>query len=314
MNLRAESNEMDLSECERSTDTHPLDQKIASRFGESYWKFSRTLRDRLRLQEETQQTGDDEVTCVGIGEQANNQVGALSEQEFERMALATKLTDIGKTGPGNATKEQQRLIAKMYATETEFPKPPHMLSLREFLELSTDPEIKNHVQEHLATLANMGLAELNTRDFINLHAGWTWEIIADDPTIPQEAKVTAALHHLLDGVNPGGLVDLSNEELNIPSLERSVGTPEIFTILLDKYQARRRFVDKKLGRKRTHEEQIDWLKNFFTKPGFVKLSPYPDWLKEKILDTIELIEKAGPFPQYFEMDRVEEEEESMAAK
>lgn len=241
---------------------------------------------------------------------------ALSKEELEAITLATKLTDIGKTGPGQATKKQQRLIAKMYATETEFPKPPHLLSLREFLELSADPEIKNHVDEHLATLTSMGLAKLNTRDFINLHAEWTWEIIADDGAIPQEAKVTAALHHLLDGVNPGGLVDLPNEKLLIPTLNRSVDMPEIFTILLDKYQARRRFVDKKLGRKRTHFEQIAWLRNFFIKPGLVKLNPYPDWLEAKILGTIDLLEEAGPFPQYFEMDRMEtrETEEQMAAK
>lgn len=320
MNLRSEWSEGNLGTVELNYDGHPLDTKIAPRFGDRYWQFSRSLRDRFRLQEETQATGEDEVACIGIGEQVNDlainegRPEALSKEELEAMTLATKLTDIGKTGPGQATKEQQRLIAKMYATETEFPKPPHLLSLREFLELSVDPEIKNHLEGHLATLAGMGLAKLNTRDFINLHAEWTWEIIADDGAIPQEAKVTAALHHLLDGVNPDGLVDLSSDKLIIPSLGRAVDFPEIFTILLDKYQARRRFVDKKLGRKRTHFEQIAWLQNFFTKPGLVKLSPYPDWLEAKILGTIDLLEEAGPFPQYFEIDRVEKEEPSLAAK
>lgn len=299
-----------------SRDRHPTDGVLEPRFGEAFWQFSPELRNRLRLQEETQKTGEDEEVCVEIINNVNEKAReinpelVLTPEQLNRIKWATRITDIGKTAPLNATPGQQHLVASLYAIEREFPKAKNLMSMRDYLALTDVPPTNAQLDERMAILEQMGLAGLNVEEFINLHASWTWDLIKNEQAIPKGARVTAALHHLLEGNNPEGLVDLSNDELWIPSLDRSVGTEEIVTILNDKYQARRRFVDKKLGRLRTHDEQITWLNNFLTNPGWVKLNPYPDWLKEQALDYVEVLRQTGPFPQYFKMDRQVEAEPS----
>ncbi len=287
-----------------------VDRVLRSRFGEAFERFSMRLKDRLRLQERLQKnTGEDEQMCIDIGRKMN----LLDSQTFETVEIATRWTDFGKTGPADATLEQQSLIARMYAIEKTFPKPPHLMSLRDFLELSADPDITRRIPEHLETLWDMGLIECNVRQFINLHAQWTMDIIRDEPAIPYEAKVSAALHHILEGNNPDGLVDLSTEELMIPSLNRPIGMQEILTILLDKYQARRRFPIPGTERLRTHAEQIEWLRIYMEK--YVALKQYPSWLREKLHACINVLEGAGPFSEFFAADReAENVEAALAAK
>lgn len=288
----------------------PEDRVLHARFGKAYEAFSEGLRNRLRLQERLQKnTGADEQMCIDIGRKMN----LLDPQAFETVAIATRFTDLGKTGPADATPEQQSLIARMYAIEKTFPKPSHLMSLRDFLELSDDPDITQRIPEHLEMLWDMGLIECNVRQFINLHAQWTMDCIRDEAAIPYEAKVSAALHHILEGNNPDGLVDLSTEELMIPSLNRPVGMQEILTILLDKYQARRRFPDLKTQRLRTHAEQIEWLRIYVEK--YVALKQFPTWLREQLHASITVLEQMGPFPEYFIADRQPEGAEvAFAAK
>lgn len=192
-------------------------------------------------------------------------------------------TDLGKSGPLEATEPQAQLIADMYAEDALLKPSPTEWTVRRFLEMYMMGKYPD-VTETLKTLEEIGVSEdMSMRDFYNLHAGWSYDLIRNETAIPEEAKVMAALHHILEGVNPENLVDLTSDTFMIPSLGRSVDQRELWVLLFDKYQARscRGGV--------TEEQAIEWLRGFVDKFG-VKLQPYPEWLKTMLHECIDQME------------------------
>ena len=227
-----------------------------------------------------QPTFEDEVECASLTHSVDSMDPArsLDVSDWLHIQQASLSTDIGKTGPIDATQEQKELITKMYGSSKSLPGNPRDFTLSDFFDMNQ--ELKLEGEEHFKLLETMGIAsDTDMRTFFNLHAGWTYGLLQNETEISEEVKVLASLHHILEGVNPNGLVDLSSDQLMIPSLGRSLGRKEIWTILFDKYQAQR----APHRGNQTHQAAVVWLRRFVNEPDLVnrrgvQLQPYPEWL------------------------------------
>ena len=253
--------------------------------GIEFEKLSPRLQDRFRLMVREQKTFEDDAQCAQIGDEIRDMrrreglVETMSPQDWEHVKTASMLTDIGKTGPADASPAQLEVIAKIYGNDVNLPGGPAAWTMGRFL----GEHFADEREVFGGHLAEIGISdEMSMRDFFNLHAEWSYDLIKDETEISDEAKVMAALHHILEGVNPDGLVDLSNDELRIPSRDRAIGEGELWVLLLDKYQAGLRRGQK------TQQESIAWLRMFVDK--WVALKPYPDALKERLQKCIDDIE------------------------
>ncbi len=145
--------------------------------------------------------------------------------------LGTLLADIGKTGPLDATPEQQTLVTEMYAIDEPF---DGNKSVTEYLETF----FPNEYQARMETFKTLKLdPDMTMRDFWNMHAKWSFDLVSMGKA-PDEIAYTAAIHHLLEGVDPVG-IDKNGEFIGLQK-PRPIDQREIFVILLDKYDARRR--------------------------------------------------------------------------
>lgn len=173
---------------------------------------------------------------------------AFSEAERRIVVLGCVFSDIGKTGPGSADADEQRLIVETFGVEgVRDVTQPIARFLRTHFATDADERIRR--------FAALGLDPgMPIREFWNLHSTWTLEIV-EAGEVPPEAIAAAATHHMLEDINPERIVG--------PDLRftRSFGDNESFdraeklVILLDKYDAVRR-----RGR-RTHEQAIAWLRD-----------------------------------------------------
>ena len=148
------------------------------------------------------------------------------------LILGCLFSDVGKTGPKDASVEDQRLIVEMFSVEGI---PDDTMPVVRFIE--------THFPDAPARLARfraLGLdPAMSMREFWNLHSGWTLAIV-ESAGVPEEAVVAAATHHLLDNVNPEAIVGdgdrFSREFGENVRFDRA----EKLIILLDKYDAVRR--------------------------------------------------------------------------
>lgn len=209
------------------------------------------LRKLLLLNERTK-TFEDEERSLHLAErffeyyESEKPAEAFTEDEQRTVLLGTMFTDIGKTGPKNATPEQEEAILSIYAVEAGFD--PKKVILKDFL----NQYFPEDAGDRLAALEGLGISgEMTMREFYNLHAGWTHEIIKDGG-IPPEAVVAAASHHVLEGVNPVG-IDEHGKYTKYSGEDVAFDKPEKLVILLDKYDASRRRGHQ------THEKAIEWL-------------------------------------------------------
>ncbi len=264
-------------------ETERIDRRLREVFENVHLRFERfspVLQEHFRLLLKKQPTFEDEVECASFTHDVDSMdiERRLNVMDWFHVQQASLSTDIGKTGPIDATQEQKDLITSMYGSPKSLPGNPRDFTIRDFFEMNKELTLEE--EEHFHILEAMGITpDMDMRTFFNLHAGWTYGLLKNETEIPEETKVLASLHHFLEGVNPNNLVDLSTEELMIPSLGRPLGRKEIWTILFDKYQAQRA---PHRGNQK-HEAAIAWLRRFVNKPDLanrrgVQLQPYPEWL------------------------------------
>jgi hypothetical protein len=163
---------------------------------------------------------------------------AFTPAEQDTVTGGTFLSDVGKTGPADASPELSACITDMFNIDVHID--TDIVNVKTFLEYFL-PEEKQ--EKYLKILSDNGLdTEMSLRSFINKHAQWTLDIIKieDGKGIPHDVVVAAASHHFLEGVNP----------LNVAKLSRA----DKMVILLDKYDARRRRGTT------SHYVAIQWLK------------------------------------------------------
>lgn len=87
-------------------------------------KINPNIVRKLRLLNKKTQTFKDEERAVRIAKalfqcyEKDFPDNKFSDQEMRTVLIGTIFTDIGKTGPRNATPEQEEVVANIYAIET----------------------------------------------------------------------------------------------------------------------------------------------------------------------------------------------------
>ncbi len=173
----------------------------------------------------------------------------FSKEEIMTVSLGTMFSDIGKTGPREATQEQEEVIVSIYSMEDPF---DTSMTLEQFVsENFPDDFIKR-----LTLLEQIGVErEMTLRKFYNLHAEWTLGILVGSG-VPQEAIAAAATHHMLEGVNPEGIVAKDSRFTRYFGTSLFFDRADKLVIILDKYDAYRRRGGKE------HREAIESLRKY----------------------------------------------------
>lgn len=219
-----------------------------------------------------------------LGRHADQYGGPLTEGELRTVKAATLFTDIGKTGPADATPEQEMLVTSMFAV-------PVVLR-------ATDITVENFLRQYFSDDADMRMEIFNSlkfqgqpldsqkttmRDFFNMHAHWSYDLM-NGSGIPKEVMFAAASHHIAEGQNPGGILSEDGifTKLDPP---RKIDRREILIILLDKYDARRtRSGD-------THARAIEWLEKYVENIKGKEISRY-DYIRAELERGIEILRVA----------------------
>lgn len=188
-------------------------------------------------------------------------------QEQRIVLIGTMFTDIGKTGPRDATPEQEELILDIYGVENIID--PKKVILSQFI----NDNFSDDADERLKTLEEMGISSgITMREFYNLHAKWTLETISGDG-VPPEAVAAAATHHMLEGINPEEIVGKDGRFTRYFGDNVSFDRAEKLIIILDKYDAFRR------RGKKEHKEAIELVRKVIkANPNFAEDKEFEDLL------------------------------------
>lgn len=180
---------------------------------------------------------------------------SLSPDQVQEVQLATMLTDIGKTGPAEATPEQRQFIAEIYSIRDNFN--IHATTLTDFFVRffpGREEEMKGKARD-----LRLDADVINMREFFNLHVGWTLGILREFG-LPIGPTLTASTHHLLEHQNPEGIIDISKGKFQRFGIDRPLDQREVWVILLDKY-------DAAITRgKKTHAQAVEFLRSMVMHP------------------------------------------------
>lgn len=231
-------------------------QALCERAGGNVEELDQPLIDRISLLAERTSTLDDCERAMDIAahifEHYARQGDPFSEVEKATVRFGSLFSDIGKTGPGNANLEQQRLIAEMFSIEGVS---DDKMSVAHFFERY----FPRQATERTRQFASLGLdPKMTMREFWNLHSGWTLQVM-QRVGVPHEAVAAAATHHLLENINPDSIV------ADDGTFTRQFGTNSAFdraeklVIVLDKYDAARRRGSL------DHAAAIAWLRQLIAK-------------------------------------------------
>ena len=158
-----------------------------------------------------------------------------------RLALTALLHDVGKSGPKEATSEEQQLIVTLFNSNhySDIRKTGKRIEDMALIDVLRGSDIEIGLQQRIVNyLRKLGINFETEKmiDFWRRHADWTYEILASarDGIITSELAAAAASHHVLDGKNPAGL-DLKN----IPGEAKTIEIIETYEVLtlVDKFQA-----------------------------------------------------------------------------
>lgn len=211
---------------------------------------------KLRLLNKETHTFRDEERAIHIAQalfryyELNFPDQKFTDQEKKTVLVGTLFTDIGKTGPRNATPEQEKVILSIYNVENVFK--PEETTLLQFMQ----KYFPKDAEHRLATIETIEKVSRNMtmREFYNLHPEWTLEIISGDG-VPLEAVGAAAAHHALEGVNPQYIIDKDSRFTKYFGDNISFSRDDKLIIILDKYDAARR------RGKMTHAQAIEFVRN-----------------------------------------------------
>jgi hypothetical protein len=172
----------------------------------------------------------------------------------ERTVLcSTPLTDIGKTGPyikdmpADKAEKIAACIADIFGVNDHVD--TNIVTVAEFVKKFFPEEGEEGIRRRVGILklAKIDAESMTMRQFIDKHAEWTRDILRIDQGkgLPVDAIIAAQNHHMLEGVNPGGVIQISRAAKLV--------------ILIDQYDARL----KRGGV--THEGAIQWLEGKINK-------------------------------------------------
>ncbi|MBI5077125.1 hypothetical protein HZB94_01970 [Candidatus Falkowbacteria bacterium] len=240
--------------------------------------------------------------AVEISEIVDNLIEEeLTEKELNDLRLASLLHDVGKSGPAEATDDEQRAFVDLFNldfNEEQYPVGARKLAARE-LPLSVALMIKARegamslarAKEVLELIESAVKRQERPRPETNINADsamlkvWSAHVYWTDAVL-RRAKIDAriveisASHHLLDGQDPEN-VGLENADQSIASLELAdkYQAFRVRLILADQYQAFRKRSAK------SHAETIAILRKKIED----KLSAHPktEAIYLKILESID---------------------------
>ncbi|MDP3963946.1 MAG: hypothetical protein Q8Q39_05650 [bacterium] len=205
-----------------------------SKFNERIIPRLELLRDATGLLQEAQNTLDDARKVFTYFQETGK---SLTPEEMRRIIQAIPLADIGKTGPVDATKEQQTLITKLYAIR----------NIGVGFKTSVADIIQNNAKEFgnneeaIECFRSLGLSpEMSMGAFWRLHVQWTLDIIKNDG-IPADTVATAAMHHAVEGDNPDLILNPDGTYKEPFGENTEFNREEKLVIILDKYRA---FLDR----------------------------------------------------------------------
>jgi len=182
-------------------------------------------------------------------------------------------TDIGKTGPKEASPELSKLIAKLYGIKKAIPS-----------DLLFYHAQKIAGQDGVKLLKDLNFSDTSTmRDLYDIHVYWSYDLIKDSG-LSERAKLAAAAHHILDGKDgnyPRELFDETGMILSGEFAGQYIGRVELLVMLLDKYDARR------TRGKVSHEEAITWLRTLKNWNTYKKLNVQVQQKFEGLIDDLE---------------------------
>jgi hypothetical protein len=160
----------------------------------------------------------------------------LSKKQRSDGRVAAILHDIGKSGPVEAIPEDQEIIIKIFAREKI------RNSGMPLSEAVAEIFGENQSEAILQTLKKYNIAgEITMRDFWDLHAQWTHDILECYPQgLNEHTRVIAGSHHIDRGIDPYKLL-----EAEVPLAARLIGSLEEYMealegralIALDQYEA-----------------------------------------------------------------------------
>lgn len=211
---------------------------------------------KLKLLNKRTKTFKDEEKAIHIAQELfryyekNFPDKKFTDQEKKTILVGTVFTDIGKTGPRDATPEQEEIILDIYSVEN-IDRQPEEITLLQFM----NKYFSGDAEKRLGTIITIEKISRNMtmREFYNLHPEWTLDIISGDG-VPPEAIGAAAVHHALEGVNPQNIIGKDGRFTKYFGDNTSFSRDDKLIIVLDKYDAARR------RGKMTHAQAIEFVR------------------------------------------------------
>lgn len=212
---------------------------IAEEAGVRLAEIDPTVVERLRLLHEKTLTLEDEYQALLMQKNIfafyaeKIPERAFSDNEQKVIRVGTLFTDIGKTGPKECRRKTQECVTEMFGIDDPVdPRSTVLQFLETFFPLDAP--------ERAALLLEIGVRPESTmREFWNLHSKWTLQIISGSG-VPPEAIPAAALHHMLEEMNPENIVGNDDRFTKYFGDNATFDRPEKTVIALDKYDAARR--------------------------------------------------------------------------
>ena len=230
-------------------------RELFEELGLNVEKMNPNIVRKLLLLNERTETFKDEERSIHVARamfryyESNLSDRRFTDQEKRIVLMGTMFTDIGKTGPKDATREQENLVLDIYEVENIID--PKKITLEEFI----DTNFPGDAENRLRTLRELGVSSgMTMRELYNLHAKWTLEIISGDG-VPPEAVAAAATHHMLEGINPEEIVGEDGRFTKYFGENVSFSRDDKLVIILDKYDASRRRGGKE------HEKAIELVRD-----------------------------------------------------
>lgn len=183
---------------------------------------------------------------------------AFTPDEQRVVVLASIFSDIGKTGPLEASPGVREHIAEMFSVEGV---KDDSQTVKSFLRR----HFPEDAEERVWQLEALDLdPEMSIRTFWNLHSRWTFDVLRAGG-LPPEVVAAAATHHLLEDINPDSIVGVDRRFAHSSGNNLAFDRAEKLVIVLDKYDAARR------RGQLSHGDAVAWLrKHVATHPEFAE--------------------------------------------
>lgn len=162
---------------------------------------------------------------------------SLSDAELKRILCGLFYSDIGKTGSDfreGMSEEEKREQVKFFLDIFSVSNVANRdMSMSEFFHTYRSED----AEERLERFASFGLdPNMTLRQFHNLHSHWTFDSLQNSG-VPEDAIPPAALHHILEGQNPGKILAYDGEYTRDFNSNLSFGRGEMLVIIMDKLDA-----------------------------------------------------------------------------